>query len=88
MSRKKVLVSHPLDKEGLKDLTAQFDVNILQRSDKSKKKLLELVRECHGILTAGMTVDEEVMDAATELKIISVCGAGYFCIFYPLIVVI
>lgn len=77
MSKKKVLVSYPLGLEGLKELTARFDVNVLKRSVKSKEELTEAVKGCHGILAAGIDVDGEVMDAAAELEIISVYGAGY-----------
>ena len=77
MSKKKVLVSYPLGLEGLKELTARFDVNVLKRSVKSKEELIEAVKGCHGILAAGIDVDGEVMDAAPQLEIISVYGAGY-----------
>jgi len=77
MSRKKILVSYPLKPEGLEELMARFDVRIPDKGTASKSGLLEAVQGCHGILAAGMVIDEEVMDAAPELKIISVYGAGY-----------
>jgi len=78
MSRKKVLITYPLGQEGFEELNARFDVTVMKRSGgKSKPELLEAVGSCHGMIAAGINVDKEIMDAAPELRIISVYGAGY-----------
>ena len=78
MGRKKVLITYPLGQEGFEELKAGFDVTMMERSGgRFKPELLKAVKGCHGMIAAGINVDEEIMDAAPELKIISVYGAGY-----------
>jgi glyoxylate reductase len=77
MNRKKILVTYPLLPEGLQELKKQFDVYVYENGWMPKSDLLKAVGDCAGIIAAGVDVDEEVMDAAPELEIISVFGAGY-----------
>lgn len=78
MGRKKVLITYPLGQEGFEELKAGFDVTMMERSGgRFKPEVLKAVKGCHGMIAAGINVDEEIMDAAPELKIISVYGAGY-----------
>ena len=78
MGRKKVIITYPLGQEGFEELKAGFDVTMMERSGgRFKPELLKAVKGCHGMIAAGINVDEEIMDAAPELKIISVYGAGY-----------
>jgi lactate dehydrogenase-like 2-hydroxyacid dehydrogenase len=77
MNQKRVLISYPLELDGLHELVEKFDVRILDRPVTAKAELREAIRGCHGILAAGVDMDEEIMDAAPELEIISAYGAGY-----------
>lgn len=77
MNKKKILVSYPLQKEGLQELINRFDVTVLGKPITTKAELQKAIRGCRGILAAGVDIDGEVMDAAPELEMISVYGAGY-----------
>lgn len=73
---KKILVTLPLSGSGIDDLKEVFEVVQPQEGRYTRAELLSILPECHGIL-ATMGVDAEMIQAAKNLKIISVYGAGY-----------
>jgi glyoxylate reductase len=77
MSRKKILVTYSVPKEGLKSLMDQFDVTVFQDGYMTKGDLLKVIGQYDGILAAGVEMDAEIIEAADRLRIISVYGAGY-----------
>ncbi len=77
MDREKILVTFPLPMEGIQDLEKQFDVIRYKKGSMPKSDLINSITDCAGIIAAAVNIDEEVMDAAPKLKIISVYGAGY-----------
>ena len=77
MNREKILVTFPLPMEGLQELEEQFDVIRYKKGSMPKTDLLNSIRDCSGIIATAIKIDEEVMDAAPKLRIISVYGAGY-----------
>jgi len=77
MNKKRVLVTYPLPDLGLRELKEKFDVHIYKDGYMPKTALLQQIRDCEGILAAGVDLGEEELDAAPKLKIISVFGAGY-----------
>ncbi|NLB41517.1 MAG: hypothetical protein GX815_04525 [Clostridiales bacterium] len=77
MNREKILVTFPLPTEGLQDLEEQFDVIRYNKGSMPKSTLLNSIQDCSGIIAAAINIDEEAMDAAPRLRIISVYGAGY-----------
>ena len=77
MNREKILVTFPLPTEGLQDLEEQFDVIRYNKGSIPKSNLLNSIQDCSGIIAAAINIDEEAMDAAPRLRIISVYGAGY-----------
>lgn len=77
MNREKILVTFPLPVEGLQDLEEQFDVIRYKKGSMPKSDLLNSISDCSGIIAAAINIDEEVMDAAAKLRIISVYGSGF-----------
>jgi glyoxylate reductase len=77
MNRKKILVTYPLPMEGLQAIREKFDVIRYEKDTMPKSELLNSIRNCEGILAAGVKIDAEVMDAGPKLEIISVFGSGY-----------
>ncbi|NLC43232.1 MAG: hypothetical protein GX783_03000 [Clostridiales bacterium] len=77
MNREKILVTFPLPVEGLQDLEEQFDVIRYKKGSMPKSDLLSSICDCSGIIAAAVNIDEEVMDAAAKLRIISVYGSGF-----------
>ncbi|MDD2503629.1 MAG: NAD(P)-dependent oxidoreductase [Clostridia bacterium] len=77
MNREKILVTYPLPMEGLQDLKQKFEVIRYKEYSIPRSNLLYSILDCAGVLAAMVNVDEELMDAAPKLKIISVYGSGY-----------
>jgi len=77
MSNKKVLVTYPLPDEGLQELKERFDVTVYKDGYMPKPVLLQSLKDCEGVLAAGVNLFEEEINAAPQLKVISVYGSGY-----------
>jgi glyoxylate reductase len=77
MDKRKILVTYPLPSEGLQELQKRFDVTVYKKGYMPKPELLKSVRDCDGLLPVGVEVDEEVIEASSRLKMISVFGSGY-----------
>ena len=74
---KKILVTYPIPKQGLKGIMERFDVTYPEQERFSKDELRNMLPEYDGILLAGARLDANMIGIAKNLKIISVYGAGY-----------
>ncbi len=75
---KKILVSYTLPEAGLKPLKQYFDVIYpTDKSSFSREEILEKIPEVDGYLAVNVSVDADVIDAASNLKIIANYGVGY-----------
>ncbi|MGB3587061.1 MAG: 2-hydroxyacid dehydrogenase family protein [Tunicatimonas sp.] len=75
---KKILVSYTLPEEGIKPLKKHFEV--ISPTDKhsfSREEILEKIPEVDGYLAINVSVDADIIDAASNLKIIANYGVGY-----------
>ena len=68
----------PVAVKGIKDILdeASVDLELLEKYTE-KKQLLEAVATANALIVRSDIIDEEVMQAAPELKIIVRAGAGY-----------
>jgi len=55
---------------------AGYEVKILEKYT-SKSELLEAVKDVHGLIVRSDIIDREVVDAATELKVVVRAGSGF-----------
>jgi glyoxylate reductase len=79
MSKEKVLVTRDLPGKALDDLGERFEIDLPSANEPiGREKLLEHIVDKTGILCLlSDRIDEELMDKALQLKVISVCAAGY-----------
>ncbi len=71
----KVLISEPISERGLSLLRQVLEVNLKQ--DLSRQDLLACIGEYDGIIVRGRTnLDREVLERATNLKVIGRAGSG------------
>jgi D-3-phosphoglycerate dehydrogenase len=71
----KVLVSDPIHEDGLEKLKEFAEVDV--STDLDKKSLIEKIPEFDAmVVRSGTTVDGDVLDAASKLKIIARAGVG------------
>ncbi|MEM9675192.1 MAG: NAD(P)-dependent oxidoreductase [Bacteroidota bacterium] len=74
----KILVSYTLPEEGLKPLKDNFDLVFPTEKKKfSREEILEKIADVDGFMAVNVAVDSEIMDAASNLKIIANYGVGY-----------
>ncbi|MEM6841448.1 MAG: NAD(P)-dependent oxidoreductase [Bacteroidota bacterium] len=74
----KVLVSYTLPEAGLTPLKENFEVIYPTHKKKfSREEILAKIPEVDGYLAVNVAVDAEVIDAASNLKIIANYGVGY-----------
>lgn len=68
----------PIAVKGIKDIldTVGYELKLLEKYTE-KAELLEAVKDVHAIIIRSDIIDDEVMAAAPELKIIVRAGAGY-----------
>ena len=76
MSKPKVLVTGIIPEQGLKELKATFDVSTTLKL-KLEHGFLNILSEYDGLLLMGTKADKELIDAGTNLKIITANGVGF-----------
>lgn len=77
MTKKKVLVTGIVPKEGLTELMAKFDVTYSDGEPFSREYVLENLADYDGWLLMGQKGDKEMIDAGKNLKIISLNAVGF-----------
>lgn len=77
MSKKKILVTGIVPREGLDDLFDYFDVTYTDGEPFTRDYVLENLKDYDGWLLMGQTGDKEILDAAEHLKIISLNAVGF-----------
>jgi D-3-phosphoglycerate dehydrogenase len=78
----KVLVAELMDKEAIAALEAVCDVDV--KYQLSPEELLAIIPEYHGIVVRSETIiDKELLDAATNLRIVGRAGSGLDNITVP-----
>lgn len=76
MSKAKVLVTGIIPEQGLTELKEVFDV-FYDPEVETREWVLEHLKEYDGLLLMGMKADKELIDAGTNLKIITANGVGF-----------
>lgn len=77
MTKKKILVTGIVPKEGLTKLMAEFDVTYTDGEPFSRDYVLEHLADYDGWLLMGQKGDQEMIDAGKNLKIISLNAVGF-----------
>lgn len=77
MTKKKILVTGVVPKEGLTALMEEFDVTYSEGEPFSRDYVLENLKDYDGWLLMGQKGDKEMIDAGKNLKIISLNAVGY-----------
>ena len=73
----KILITDPLSEEGVDYLKQQPDFEVVCRSDLSLEALLSEVRDADGLIVRSKTqVTQEVIENASQLRVIGRAGAG------------
>ena len=73
----KILITDPLSEEGVDYLKQQPDFEVVCRSDLSLVALLSEVRDADGLIVRSKTqVTQEVIENASQLRVIGRAGAG------------
>ena len=74
----KVLVTRNIPRDGLKELFEKCQVDYHDSNELlSTEELFERVKEIDGLLCVGIRTDDELMNHAQRLKVISNYGVGY-----------
>ncbi|RHW50310.1 NAD(P)-dependent oxidoreductase [Lactobacillus bombicola] len=76
MNKEKVLVTGIIPEAGLSELKQNFDVTYDPEKE-TREWVLEHLSEYEGLLIMGMKGDRELIDAGTNLKIITANGVGF-----------
>ena len=76
MSKIKVLVTGIIPEAGLTELRKNFDVTY-EPEKETREWVLEHLSEYEGLLIMGLKGDRELIDAGTNLKIITANGVGF-----------
>ena len=77
MSKKKILVTGIVPKEGLTRLMEEFDVTYSENGPFSREYVLEHLSEYDGWLLMGQKGDREMIDAGKNLQVISLNAVGF-----------
>lgn len=77
MAKAKVLVTGIIPEQGLKELEEVFDVTYSPDKPFSREWVLEHLHEYDGLLLMALKADKELIDAGTNLKIITANGVGF-----------
>jgi D-3-phosphoglycerate dehydrogenase len=73
----KVLVTDPLASQGLAVLETARGIEVVELVGASPAELLEAIRDVHGlVIRSGTKVTRDVLDAASELRVIGRAGIG------------
>ena len=75
----KVLVTRPIPKEGLVELEKHFQILIPPKEGPyyTREKILDLAKDIDAVIVVGDKIDEEFLDNANKLKVISAYSVGY-----------
>jgi D-3-phosphoglycerate dehydrogenase / 2-oxoglutarate reductase len=81
MTKVLIATEKPFSKQAVNQVKQVFDeagyeVGLLEKYT-DKKELLDAVKDVHGIIVRSDIIDNEVINAANELKIVVRAGAGY-----------
>lgn len=77
MSKKKIIVTGIVPKEGLTELFEKYDVTYSENEPFSREYVLEHLHEYDGWLLMGQKGDREMIDAGENLEIISLNAVGF-----------
>lgn len=76
MSKAKILITGIIPEQGLTELREAFDV-FYEPEIETREWVLEHLSEYDGLLLMGTKADKELIDAGTNLKIITANGVGF-----------
>ena len=73
----KILITDPISKEGVDYLKQQPDLEVVCRFDLSLEALFSEIRDAEGLIIRSNTqVTQEVIEKASQLRVIGRAGAG------------
>jgi len=76
--KKKIIISYKIPKEGLTDLFDRYEVLYPQSTMFDNKELLKIIPDYHALITVfGKKLNDDVIEKANNLKIISNYGVGF-----------
>ena len=78
MGSPSILVTYKLPSSAIEPLRAVGDVDVYRDGVLSKEQLISRVRGKHALVVAALDkIDKDVIDAGTDLKIVSNVAVGY-----------
>ena len=78
MSKPKVFITRPLQPQVVEYIAARCDVSMYpEDSPLNPSQLVEACRDVEGLVACGARVDEEVLAAASRLRVVANVGVGY-----------
>lgn len=78
MSRPKVYIAKPIPQEVEEHISQYCDVEKWDsKEDITREELLEKLKDIEGLLTSGTKIDEELLEKAPNLKVVSNMSVGY-----------
>ncbi len=75
---KRVLITYPINKDVIKELCNKFEVHISDEKGYNRQQVLEIIKDYDVLVpNFGFYTDQEIMDKAPKLELISNYGVGY-----------
>lgn len=75
--RKKVLIANRLDQTIIDQLEEQFDLSYIKTYETTKEELYDAVKDVHGIIGHGITIDKSLLKKAKKLEIVCNISVGF-----------
>ena len=75
--RKKVLIANRLDQTIIDQLDEQFDLSYIKTYEATKEELYDAVKDVHGIIGHGITIDKPLLKEAKKLEIVCNISVGF-----------
>lgn len=77
MKKPKVLITWPLKPKTVAHFSKEIDFVCLSANDETRSETMELIQDADGLMVLGSSVDKELIDQGTQLKVISNMAVGY-----------
>lgn len=75
--RKKILIANRLDQIIIDQLEKQFDLSYIKTYEATKEELYAAVKDVHGIIGHGITIDTPLLKEAKNLEIVCNISVGF-----------
>ena len=77
MSKPKILITWPLKKDQFDKWQEEFQIDVLNNYKNRRAEVLDRIAEYHGLLNMSIDINREVLERASNLKIVANYGVGY-----------